>query len=197
MTDKIGGTLALLPTGDSFLAHRWVALLSQPVYMSALAKLNEAKRLIHEAEQSGQVDAIDALQVDLLEAEIRLSSVADRLHQDLTELLKPSVRVFIRCHLNALEALIRWQSFLFAARSEVQSTGFTLAGMPFQASVSAALNYEPKHVLALLIAIAMADGVITQAEAAHLMSGKQISTQLPTKDQSLSHGEKAEQEGKA
>lgn len=192
MSEKTGGTLALLSTGDAFLAHRWVALASQPVYVSALAKLRETKRLIHEAEESGQVDAHNASRVDLLEAEIRLTSVTDRLHQDLCGLLTPSVRALIRCHLNALEALIRWQSFLAVARVEVQSTGFALTGMPFQASVTAALNYEPKHVLALLIAIAMANGVITTDEATQLMSGKQISTQLPTQDQNFSCSNKAE-----
>jgi hypothetical protein len=171
--------LVSIPTGDEILSLRWLSLTSQPLYSSAVDRLRKIELQIHEAQQSGGGAAVDALQSDRVDAETQLIRITERLHEELEELLAPSVRAFIIGNLNAIEGLIRWQSFLAATRHAVAATGFSQSALPFYPTLAAALSWDPKPILTVLASMAQAAGVITSSEALQLHSGKQIEFNLP------------------
>lgn len=170
--------LVSIPTGDLILPQRWLSLTSQPLYSSAVEKLRQIEIKMHEAQQSGRCADVDALQADRVEAETQLIRITERLHQELDELLTPIVRTFIRCNLNAIEALIRWQSFLTFTRHAVDSTGFAHSALPFPGILAATLGWDPKPILTILSSMAQTAGIITSEEALQLLAGKQIEMDL-------------------
>lgn len=180
--------LVSIPTGDGILPQRWLSLTSQPLYSLAVEKLRQLEIQLHEAQQSGRCADADALQADRLEAETQLIRITERLHQEIKELLTPSVRAFIRCNLNAIGALIGWQSLLAFTRQAVADTGFSPSALPFHATLTTALSCDPKPILILLATTATGAGVITNEELVQLLAGKQIPTDLPQAAEAVHEG---------
>jgi hypothetical protein len=167
-------SLVSVSTGDGILPQRWLELACQPEWTRTVARLRDVEKKIAQAQQRGQQGNVDRLQADRVEAESHLVCITERLHQELKELLQPSLALFVRGALNQLEALIRWQGFIATSRFAVLNSGFSPTALPYRVSVEAIVNCDLRPALTLLAGQAQSDGLISNAEALALLSGQQI-----------------------
>jgi hypothetical protein len=174
--------LLQVPSGDSILPHRWVALPGQPLYAAAVADLRRVEYRISTAQHAGDQDEINRLQADRVEAETKLIRTSERLHLELHELLWPAVTSFVRYTLNTLQAFMRWKTILAGSRDMVLSTGFNLGALPQRLTIESMVSCDMKSVFAVLLAEAQAGGVITGIEASQLLAGQQLAVSFPAAD---------------